>query len=452
MSIRPVLVVAGLLLATAAAAEPLVYQLTDPAQKYRVELRFAQPPADSYESAPATVSLRDKTSGELLQTLDSPAAYATLRQDGSLSTGQAPMYGDQSALFFDDFNFDGEQDLALRNGSEGGYGGPSYDVYLFDPSTRRLQLSPAFSDLTRNGQLGMFDTDRQAQRLHTWSKSGCCWHQDASWKVENNLPLMVEERIEQGYTPAPEEGFMPRGYFNVTYRALVDGQWQEHSRLESPVSEAPQVFRGTLEGKIPVELWWQRQGEVLVGEVRYPRGGSGQPILLVGGDYETGSVTLVESGSHGEITGTWYVQTENNPQGKREAVWVQGAKRFNGMLQEIPGKVAEDKLGPVADEQRSGRYLMRDAAEQRSAELILTLVPGTDPHALGSVDVSMRLERPGVAPLLMQQRVPLTASNLAIVWNPQTRRGYRLQLLKGALLMSGNYEYRDLRGTYIKQP
>lgn len=72
MLIRPALVLASLLLATSAVAEPLVYRLTDPAQKYAIELRFAQAPATSYDPAPATVSLRDKASGELLQTLVSP--------------------------------------------------------------------------------------------------------------------------------------------------------------------------------------------------------------------------------------------------------------------------------------------------------------------------------------------------------------------------------------------
>lgn len=452
MLIRPVLVLASLLLATSAAAEPLVYRLTDPAQKYAIELRFAQAPTTGYDPAPATVSLRDKASGELLQTLVSPEAYATLKTDGSLSTGQAPMYGDQSVLFFDDFNFDGEQDLALRNGSEGGYGGPSYDVYLFDPATRRLQLSQAFSDLTRDGQLGMFETDGQRRRLHTWTKSGCCWHQDASWEVHNNLPVMVEERTEELYNPPEQEAFMPRDYFNVSVRTLVNGQWQEYSYLEGPYNEAPEVFSGTLNGKIPVELWWQRQGEVLVGEVRYPRGGSGKPIRVVGGDYETGSVTLVESGANGEVSGTWYVHTEDDAQGNRGAVWTHGGKRFNGSLRRVSVEVAPDKLGSVADNQRSGRYLMRDDTTQRRAELTVKIIPGPNPHDLGSADLQLRLEQPGAAPLVMQQRVPLTASNLAIAWDPQARRGYRVQLLRGALLVSGNHEGRDIAGTYVKQP
>ncbi|RTZ46009.1 hypothetical protein EJ377_15420 [Chryseobacterium arthrosphaerae] len=42
---------------------------------------------------------------------------------------------DQSAIIIDDFNFDGTEDIALRNGNMGNYHSASYDVYVFN-STR----------------------------------------------------------------------------------------------------------------------------------------------------------------------------------------------------------------------------------------------------------------------------------------------------------------------------
>ncbi|PMY57970.1 hypothetical protein C1Y32_32320, partial [Pseudomonas sp. FW126-L8] len=80
----------------------------------------------------------------------------------------------------------------------------------------------------------------------------------------------------------------PNGYVDVTDRELKSGQWTERRRLEGPIGEAPVMLRGTLDDKIPVELWWQRQGDVYVGEVRYSKTGSGKPIRLVGNTYEDG--------------------------------------------------------------------------------------------------------------------------------------------------------------------
>ena len=39
--------------------------------------------------------------------------------------------GEYSSLIFVDFNFDGSEDLAIRNGNEGAYSGPTYDVYVY---------------------------------------------------------------------------------------------------------------------------------------------------------------------------------------------------------------------------------------------------------------------------------------------------------------------------------
>ena len=45
----------------------------------------------------------------------------------------------QTPLIFGDFNFDGLEDLAIRNGSNGAYGSPSYDVYLSSKENKFLK-------------------------------------------------------------------------------------------------------------------------------------------------------------------------------------------------------------------------------------------------------------------------------------------------------------------------
>ncbi len=43
-----------------------------------------------------------------------------------------PLSKDQRCVIIDDFNFDGTEDVAIRNGNMGNYSGASYDVYVFN--------------------------------------------------------------------------------------------------------------------------------------------------------------------------------------------------------------------------------------------------------------------------------------------------------------------------------
>ena len=50
------------------------------------------------------------------------------------------LYDDQSVVNFGDFNFDGVEDVALNDGKDGGYGMPSYLIYLYSPRLRSYVL------------------------------------------------------------------------------------------------------------------------------------------------------------------------------------------------------------------------------------------------------------------------------------------------------------------------
>ena len=47
-------------------------------------------------------------------------------------------YDYQSIVFFEDYNFDGREDLALRDGNNSGYGLSSYQIYLYSPKTKKF--------------------------------------------------------------------------------------------------------------------------------------------------------------------------------------------------------------------------------------------------------------------------------------------------------------------------
>lgn len=115
-----------------------------------------------------------------------------------------------------DVNADGHDDLALWTGRNGGYGGASYGIYLFDPSRNNFAYSQAFSDLTV-GTSGFFTIEDR--KIRTGSKSGCCLHVEETFVVERSAPVLVE-RIERDSS----------GGANPSKRTLyrrIEGQMQQ---------------------------------------------------------------------------------------------------------------------------------------------------------------------------------------------------------------------------------
>lgn len=136
-----------------------------------------------------------------------------------------PLYDEQSPLIFGDFNFDRQMDVAVRNGNNSGYGGPSYDIYLKEPDGNGFELSEEFTALNYEN-LGMFGWDEKQRQIETFSKSGCCWHQT---RVYTYIPgkglLMIHELTEDAtvnMTPVAGEG----GMVKITEKALKNGQWR----------------------------------------------------------------------------------------------------------------------------------------------------------------------------------------------------------------------------------
>ncbi|MFN3021324.1 XAC2610-related protein [Chryseobacterium sp. TY3] len=76
-------------------------------------------------------------------------------------------------LVLGQFNFDGSEDVAVRNGNAGSYGGPIYSVYVYNLTKMRFVFSQELADLTFE-TLGMFDTDNDRKPIITYAKSGCC--------------------------------------------------------------------------------------------------------------------------------------------------------------------------------------------------------------------------------------------------------------------------------------
>lgn len=141
-------------------------------------------------SGNAQIKLYKKGSTQVFQTLNSEDLNFYLDKKQQPSVNVIQLYNEQSPLIFEDFNFDGQQDLAIRNGNQSSYGGPSYDVYVFNKTHQKFVLSDALTALAYDN-LGMFQTDAKRKRLITFAKSGCCFHVTSEYAVIPNKGLKL---------------------------------------------------------------------------------------------------------------------------------------------------------------------------------------------------------------------------------------------------------------------
>lgn len=129
------------------------------------------------------------------------------------------MYDYQSVVFFEDYNFDGLEDLSIRDGNNGGYGGPSYQIYLFSPKTKKFVHNAALTNLNQGVYLGAMEIDKKKKVLRTFSKSGCCWHQTEEFVVAGNRPRKVYEWTQ-------DASIADENKVKITTKRLVKGKWR----------------------------------------------------------------------------------------------------------------------------------------------------------------------------------------------------------------------------------
>jgi hypothetical protein len=136
-------------------------------------------------------------------------------------------YDYQSIIFFEDYNFDGIEDLSIRDGNNGAYNGPSYQIYLFSPKQGKFVHSAAFTRFAQSEFLGMFEVDKKKRVIRVASKGGCCMHRTEEFRVVNNRLVKVFEIYEE-----VEIGKENVNRMRIETSRLVNGRWHTRVRYE----------------------------------------------------------------------------------------------------------------------------------------------------------------------------------------------------------------------------
>ena len=452
-------VLLSMALAAPAMAEPRAFSVNDRSGQYLVEVLFPEPPEDPHQLAQAFITVRDSNTLEALQQLQTPAGNVPVDRNGKVDNW---LLGPQSLLYFDDFNFDGRQDLAIRNGNDpdASYK-PTFDVYLQDPQKTQWVFNPALTNLAKEDSKGMFSVSPLDGVLLSQTDRDCCWTRATHWKMRGDDLVLLYSNTEEQIQPSEpgENTSMPSGYTLRTTGEWKEGQWREQSRLEGPEKEDPVILAGTLDGKTSVELWYQVQGAVIIGEVRYIQAGNGQPIKLLGirEDADDDLISLHEYADDGRQTGTWRMSREKDEPDFFTGTWVSDAKNDDRqlavLLHDEERELDGDKIDDVDADQRSGHYRMRQDAPGRDADLDLKILPERDANGREVAEFTVTTQDS----VTEHHIVPMKADNLIIVREPQAsgKNGpYHIQLVKGFAVIGYNAvpDSQDgLAGVYLKQ-
>lgn len=197
------------------------FLIKDGSKKYNATLSVETCDSSSCEGK-ATVTISHKKGNAFSQILPTNEVYFSLNSSQKPSVNIIQLYNEQSPLIFEDFNFDGTEDIAVRNGNNSSYGGPSYDVYVYHSTKMTFVISKELTDLVLDN-LGMFQTDHKRKRLITFSKSGCCWHMKTEYAVVPKKGLLKVYEFEEDATGGGD-------FMTVTTRKLIANKWVETSK------------------------------------------------------------------------------------------------------------------------------------------------------------------------------------------------------------------------------
>ena len=181
-------------------------------------------------SGPARVSVYRKGARSPFQTLNLPNVEIykeTLAYGSQTDAAPRKLYAEEYGFVFDDFNFDDAEDMAICNGRNSGYGGPSYNVFLFDAKSRGFVENKKLTALAEGAYLGLFFLDSKRKQLVAHSKSGCCYHETEKYKFVRNRPVLVEQITEQ--VTGREDDALD---VVTTTRRRVNGRWVERVKRE----------------------------------------------------------------------------------------------------------------------------------------------------------------------------------------------------------------------------
>lgn len=178
----------------------------------------------------SSITLTDKKTSEKFPILTSENFTLVIETD-SLNLNKAKFDEELQSLIFEDFNFDGFEDVALINRS---LRNSIYDIYTFDSIQNQFLMNEGMTTLVKENST-MFAVDSERKRLIVYLKSDCCLHITKEYNViPERAPLKVYEFEEDTRNPetiiTKKSEFIDYKWFTKTTRYPREVYYKETKR------------------------------------------------------------------------------------------------------------------------------------------------------------------------------------------------------------------------------
>lgn len=193
-----------------------IFQLKNASKYFDIKVSVAECD-DQFCRGKASFTFYRKGGNTAYQVINLPDTLVQLGEGGKPLTNVTMLYDEQSVVNIDDYNFDGMEDVAICDGANGSYNGPSYRIYLSSRAAGKFVFNKAFTEL--GSHLGMFEVDKEKKTLQTFDKDGCCWHITERYSVVGNRPVKFFEEVEDALIKDETK-------IKVTTKTLVGGKWK----------------------------------------------------------------------------------------------------------------------------------------------------------------------------------------------------------------------------------
>lgn len=167
------------------------FELNDISEKYNVNIDIATCSKNECFGK-TTIILKDKNTSEIFPRISSDNFTFNIEPD-SLNSKNIKLADEIVPFIFEDFNFDGYQDVALINASSRNSTQFLYDIFIFEAAEKQFLLNNGMTALVKEN-FTMLTVDSERKRLIAHLKSGCCLQITKEYEVISGRdPLMVYE-------------------------------------------------------------------------------------------------------------------------------------------------------------------------------------------------------------------------------------------------------------------
>jgi len=189
---KSLIIFLGMVLIANASKAQFKFLANNSSNQYKAKI-FVDKCDDNSCSGKATVIIYDKATDREVDTFHSEDLDFDLTKTQNAKLGWLDLGKYQTPLIFGDFNFDGFEDIAIRNGSNGAYFSPSYNVYLASGQNKFL-LNKELTKLASEN-LGIFDIDKKTKQLSIHQKDGCCFDKTINYKFDAKNVLYEDSSV-----------------------------------------------------------------------------------------------------------------------------------------------------------------------------------------------------------------------------------------------------------------